>query len=259
MRARDWINAIWRQAASLREPPENPGIARWKKALSDFGYPFDLISAASADDALSSTRTVGRHNGFVPVIIVPGGWNSTRIAPSKRVRRAREILQEAECDAAYGRQFLTDGWDSVYLDHEIDPGNPNPDDFDKLQQIEIVTPGSGLSIVKGWDQVAIVRVPAASTEELPVYFEWGGWNATPEPETIVAVARHWRETYGAELVAMGSDVLEFYAPRKPPDHLAAIALLKEQYVFAADSFEVMALEIAAAEVRASSSWVFWWD
>src|SRR5262249_43022228 len=104
MSARDWINAIWRQAASLREP----GV---QKTLSDFGYPFDLISAASADDALASARTVGRDNGFVPVIIVPGGWDRKRIAPSKRVRRAREMLQEAECDAAYGRQFLTDGLD----------------------------------------------------------------------------------------------------------------------------------------------------
>jgi hypothetical protein len=105
----------------------------------------------------------------------------------------------------------------------------------------------------------LVRVPATSAEELPAYFELGGWHAMPESETIVAVARYWRETYAAELVAIAFDALEFYAPRKPQDHLAAIALLKEQYVFAPDSFDVTDLERAAAQLRASSSWGFWWD
>jgi hypothetical protein len=113
-----------------------------------------------------------------------------------------------------------------------------------------------MSIGKGWNQVGLVRVPATSAEELPAYFELGGWHAMPESETIVAVARHWRETYAAELVAIA---LEFYAPRKPQDHLAAITLLKEQYVFAPDSFDMTDLKRAAAQLRASSSWVFWWD
>jgi hypothetical protein len=145
---------------------------------------------------------------------------------------------------------------------EIDPEAPNPDEFDRLEPVESVAPVSGLSIVKRWDQVAIVRVPAASAEELPAYFDWGGWTDAPEPQTIVAVARHWREVYGAELVAMGPDLLEFYVPRKSQDHSAVVALLKEQYVFSRDSFVEFSrgyLEEAAAQLSASSSWVFWWD
>jgi Domain of unknown function (DUF4253) len=112
-----------------------------------------------------------------------------------------------------------------------------------------------------WDQVAIVRVPAASSDELPAYFEWGGWNAVPSPYWIVAVARHWQKTYGSELVAMGLDLLEFHVSRKPLDHAAAVSLLKEHYVFAPDSFEFdrELLERAAAYLRANTSWVFWWD
>ena len=260
MKVRDWINAIRRQAASLREPADAPEIARWQKALSDFGYPYDLISGAGAAGAFASAQAVGGRDNFVPVIIVPGHWSSQRIAPNKRVMRAQEMSHEA-FDAAYGEQFLADGLLSMYDDLEIDPDNPLPDEFDRLEPMESVAPASDLSIVKRWDQVAIVRVPAASAEELPAYFEWGGWNAVPEPQIIVAVARHWRAAYGAELVAMGPDLLEFYVPRKPQDHSAAIALLKEQYVFSPDSFEFgqKYLEEAAAQLRSSNSWVFWWD
>jgi Domain of unknown function (DUF4253) len=112
-----------------------------------------------------------------------------------------------------------------------------------------------------WDEVAIVRVPAAAAEELTVYFMWGGWNAVPSAETIVAVARYWKETYGSELVAIGPDQLEFHTLRKPPNHASAIALLKEHYAFAPDSFEfdVGFLEDAASYLRTNNSWAFWWD
>ena len=44
-------------------------IARWQKALSDFGYPYDLVSGSSADEALAAAKLVGRQHGFVPVVI----------------------------------------------------------------------------------------------------------------------------------------------------------------------------------------------
>jgi Domain of unknown function (DUF4253) len=261
MRVRDWIGAIRRHSASLREPPEAPEIARWTKALSDFGYPYDLVSAARAEDALASAQTAGRQAGFVPVILVPGHWESKRMPPNKRVLLAQEMSHEA-FDAAYGQQFLVDGLLAMYDDLEIDPDNPDPDEFGRLQPIESVACSSGLSIVKRWDRVAIVRVPAASAEELPAYFEWGGWNAVPEAQKIVAVARHWRKAYGAELVAIGPDSLEFTVRRQPQDHSAAVALLKEQYVFSSDSFVEFGrkyLEEAAARLRTGSFWVFRWD
>jgi hypothetical protein len=83
-------------------------IARWQKALSDFGYPYDLVSGSSADEALAAAKLVGRQHGFVPVVIAPGHWNSVRIAPDERTRHEREILQRTDLSAATGRQFLAD-------------------------------------------------------------------------------------------------------------------------------------------------------
>jgi hypothetical protein len=192
-------------------------------------------------------------------VIAPGHWNSGRTAPDERVKRAREILQRKELSAASGRQFLADRLLSEC---------PNPGEFDDLEAKDSTVVSRGLLIVQRhpvksaiWDEVAIVRVPAASTEELTLYFAWGGWNAAPSPETIVAVARYWKETYGSELVGIGSDRLEFHASRKPPNHASAIALLKEHYAFAPDSFEFYGpfLEESAAYLRTNSSWGFWWD
>jgi hypothetical protein len=86
----------------------------------------------------------------------------------------------------------------------LDPENPKPDLFDKLEPIENEVFITGLSIAKryvaeekaerAWNEVAIVRVPAASSDELPAYLEWGGWKSVPSSEMIVAVARYWQQT-----------------------------------------------------------------
>jgi hypothetical protein len=271
MGIRGWLNGLRQRQVPSPGPAPDPEIARWRKALSDFGYPYDLVSGSSAHEAFASAKLVGRENGFVPIVVVPGHWNSIRIAPDERSRRAREMLQWTEFGAADGRQFLADGLLVMHDDREFDPGCPDPDQFDKLEPKESEVVSTGLSIARRfvvgeaaqrpWDQVAIVRVPAASSDELPAYFEWGGWNAALSPHWIVAVARHWKQTYGSELVAMGPDLLEFHVLRKPPDHTAAVSLLKEHYVFAPDSFEFdrALLERAAAYLRANTSWVFWWD
>lgn len=249
-------------------PPEE--IVRWKKALSDFGYPYDLVSAADAEAALAAAQIAGRHAGFVPVILVPGRWNSRKVRPARRVRLAQKMLREAS-DAAHGQQLLLEGLRAMHADLELDPENLDPDELERIEPMEGVAGRSGLSIVRRWDLVAIVRVPAASAEELPAYFDWGGWNAVPEPREIVAVARHWRQAHGAELVAIGADLLELHVPRKPKDHATAVTLLREHYIFCNDIFDGTmpsredpegrreCLAEAAALLRASSSWVFWWD
>jgi hypothetical protein len=260
MGLRDWITAILGPGSRSDGSGADQQITRWQKALSDFGFPYDLVSGANAHEALASGKILGRQNGFVPVVIAPGHWNSVRIAADERAKHAREILQRTDLTAASGRQFLADRLLSEC---------PDIDEFENLKAKDSRIASRGLLTVKRspakegatWDEVAIVRVPAASPEELAVYLWWGGWNFAPSPETIVAVARYWKETYGSELVAMGPDTLEFHASRKPPDHASAIALLKEHYAFAPDSYEfyVPFLEDAAAYLRANSSWGFWWD
>jgi hypothetical protein len=67
MGLRDWITAITRPGSLSKGSDADQQIARWQKALSDFGYPYDLVSGSNADEALAAAKIVGRQNGFVPV------------------------------------------------------------------------------------------------------------------------------------------------------------------------------------------------
>jgi Domain of unknown function (DUF4253) len=265
MGIRDWINGLRQVPAP--GPATDQQLTRWRKALSDFGYPYDVVSGSTVSEAFASAKSAADEGGFVPVVLVPGHWNSRKRTSEARCRRAQELLRAV----GDGRQFLADRLLVMYDDLKLDAENPDPDQFDELESKESEAVSTGVSIAnryvaeqaveRAWNQVAIVRVPAASSDELPAYFEWGGWNAVPSTEMIVAVAGHWKQTYGSELVAMGPDLLEFHVSRRPADHATAVALLKEHYVFAPDGFEFdrESLERAAAHLRASTSWVFWWD
>ena len=60
---------------------------------------------------------------------------------------------------------------------------------------------------------------------------------------------------------MGADKLEFSVTRRPANHAEAVALLKEHLSFAPGNAELDQdmLETAAAELRGSDYWFFWWD
>jgi hypothetical protein len=81
MGIRDWINGLRKRQVPVQGAVTDQQIARWQKALSDFGYPYDLVSGSTVDEALASAKDVGRQNGFVPLVLGPGHWNSRKSAP----------------------------------------------------------------------------------------------------------------------------------------------------------------------------------
>jgi hypothetical protein len=104
-------------------------------------------------------------------------------------------------------------------------------------------------------------VPSSEPHAVPLYLDWGGWNAVPQSHELAAVARYWQDTHGARLIAVWADQLEFQVARKPATHAEAVTLLKEHYAFASENweFDQDMLEGAAAELRLRDSWTFWWD
>jgi hypothetical protein len=218
-------------------------------------------------------REAGAREGFAPVVIVPGLWNSTRMTAETRARKALGLIADHgdAYDAAFGRSFLAGELETMRDDLEGDAGCPDPALFDQLQPVQPRAAEPGLSLLRWFDvesraikdvaEAAIMRVPTPHNHWIPVYLNWGGWNAVPPDLEIGAVARHWHEKYGARLVAITSDQLEFSVARKPADHASAIALLKELYCFAPDTweFDKDVLEQAAAGLRVADTWTFWWD
>jgi hypothetical protein len=241
----------------MPRPSSSAGSRRWPISITPCSlHPPDRIEAE-----LTRERELGRKQGFTPVIIAPGLWNSTEIAAAKRTRNAQQLLAEdgAAYNAAFGRELLA-GTLEAFADGL--PHNPDPALFDALQPVEAKPQGNGLQLLRKVAEAAIMRIPTTESHTIPVYLGWGGWNAmVPSDLEICAVSRHWGETYGAELVAVGADALEFSVARKPADHAAAVQLLREHCCFAPDglAFKKDELERAAALLRVADTWTFWWD
>jgi hypothetical protein len=243
---------------------------RWQKALSDFGYPYQLVSAGTIEATFRAEQELATQEGFSPIIIAPGLWNSTPISAEERTRRALASISE-RYDAAFGRAFLADRFSNMRRDLDSDPDAPDLHVFEDLQPVAASPRAPGLLLPRRYDPVertmqpleavAIMRIPTAHSAWIPAYLDWGGWNAVPTPLEIAAVARHWAETHGATLVAMTSDQLEFAITKRPSSHSDAVALLKEHYAFAPDTYELDQdmLQQAAAELQVVDSWTFWWD
>jgi hypothetical protein len=106
------------------------------------------------------------------------------------------------------------------------------------------------------ERVHIALIPTTDRTEIPAYLHWGGWNACPEPHHHVAAARHWRDTYGAELVSMSHDIVEFRVTRRPKDRAEATALAHEHHDYSSEIEELLPY---AAELLVLDWWFFWWD
>jgi uncharacterized protein DUF4253 len=261
-------------------PPPSPGYAagfaapqteeeRWQKALADFGFPHQLVSGDKAEEVFKTEQELGRQQGFTPVILIPDRWSSTSVPADERTKAARDVLAGG-VTAAFGKRLLT-GWFKSYFEDREDPEAPGVELFDELRPVPPQAASSGIGLIRDYDpnarsfspfaEVAIMRIPTVHSYEIPVYLDWGGWNACPASLEMAAVGRYWEETHGARLVAMGSDKLEFHVSRTPANHAEAIALLKEHLSFAPENleFDQDMLEGAAAELQVRDSWFFWWD
>jgi hypothetical protein len=104
------------------------------------------------------------------------------------------------------------------------------------------------------ERVHIALIPTNDRTEIPAYLHWGAWNACPAPYHHVVAARHWRDTYGAELVS--HDVAEYRVARRPKDRAEAMALARDHYLYCGEIEELMPY---AAELLVLDWWLFWWD
>lgn len=104
-------------------------------------------------------------------------------------------------------------------------------------------------------------IPTRRGFEAAAYLGFGGFNPCPEPATQVALQRYWQLHYGAEPVAMTSDVLEMRVTRPPLDESAAAALARQHFLFCGDIVlqGVMSLENLKNTLKGSPLWYFWWD
>ena len=104
-------------------------------------------------------------------------------------------------------------------------------------------------------------VPAEEHWEIPLSLGYGNWNDCPDPLVHGALALHWERKFGANIVAIGSDTVEFLVQRPPKNRDEALTLAKEHYFYCTDIVEQGIGTIAAlgASLIENGTWSFWWD
>jgi hypothetical protein len=256
----DIVKRLFGMRASAGQPPgmEGSETASWQKALSDFGFSYWLATPGAIETEFLAEQKLGVEHGYSPILVVARGtWNSTPISAERRTKRALALISERH-NANAGRAFLSAAMESIWDETDLAL-------FDALCPVEVPSPPPGILLLRhGWDgarpvdQVAIMRIPTASSAWIPAYLDWDDWTGLPSPPDFAAVCQHWDEIHGARLVAMSADSLEFSVERPPRSHAEAVQLLKEHLVL--ESYRYSArykfLEEGAALLMNRRSWLF---
>jgi hypothetical protein len=112
------------------------------------------------------------------------------------------------------------------------------------------------------ENVHIALIPTDDWTTIPAHLRWGWWNACPAPEYHVAALRAWRDRFGAELVALGSDTVDVRLSRPPQSREEALDLARDHFIYCSEEApwdRVETLSQAAAYLLGKKWWNFWWD
>jgi hypothetical protein len=129
-----------------------------------------------------------------------------------------------------------------------------------------VSPMTALTV--GWNykghvvpEVFIARLPTPDPVMIPLHLRFGDWNSCPSPWVHAAAARYWEERYGASIVTLAGDIIEYVVERPPATDAQALELAWQQYYYCHDIVTqgVGSVATLAQSLKGSSRWYFWWD
>ena len=224
--------------------PGARAVARWEELrAAGEGYPVivgdaevlnDLLELVPDHDSPDIAATLARAEGLA--------WPQAIEDLKQRTREA--LIKE------YGADEI-----------ENDPG-PELGRWPAKPQVA-TGPSAPYNILTGapFDPCYILVVPARHGWEVPAYTSWGAWNENPPPELHIAALRSWHERYGAELVGMGTDVLDLRVTQRPATREDALAIAREHFEYCPDIVwqGTDTLAPLAASYTVSDWWYFWWD
>lgn len=236
-----------------KSPEAAPGDLVFRAEAS---FEIASCSGESALGHLDRLREEGRRSGFTAILL--GGEDE-----------AVMLAENRECHATSPEKYLrqaakldVDRW----LKEEV---GQNPEEyFWEMGEWPKKTP-KGHSISAHLDVlsrrplevVSIAKIPTSENWKAPAYIGMGGWNACLDAGILTALAKRWHERFGAEIVSITHDVMEFSVKNPPTAKEQAIELAKEQYTVCSDivSQGVETISNLAAILQHSNYWYFWWD
>jgi hypothetical protein len=182
------------------------------KAMPDFQYELIRTAPAEALAVCLKLRAEG-HGKFTPVIVDspdkyalnPDEFANLRGELPEILSAARELsvqdffTERRTADLGLYAELEEGEWPAV--PHTFEPYLP-----------------------QHLSEVFIAKVPAPNSFEALAYIGFGGWNECPTDEEHVGVLRYWHERYGADLVAIGGDMIECTVERPPITQDEALVL-----------------------------------
>ncbi|TLD72557.1 DUF4253 domain-containing protein [Phragmitibacter flavus] len=224
--------------------------------LADYPFPLTRLSGDHIESDLLRIRSVGASLGTIPVII----------GDRESAERLIELWDEPfdhDAELARSSELSPEQWfadrrqeeDEYLLDASQD--EIHPDGTAPMTHLTIGSDHRG----RPKSEVFIATIPTADSSAVPIFLRFGDWNACPSPHVHTAMARYWRDRFGAEIATLSSDVIEFTVARPPADDTQALELAWQQYLYCSDIVDqgVGSVATLAKALRHSTRWYFWWD
>jgi hypothetical protein len=284
-------------APSTPEEYERHADEARAKALAAF--PFERVET-SGEEALVTWERLKRAGRGFPVVLGSDGavadlmihfrpdWPGSRsveeiLAAADGLRHPQDLIARRASEEARGRAYLQQLFANpdAHLPQVtvVEHGSPRQLTPEETRAFLLREPQRpplgewpaqpdyvvGLSVTmdrgRPLDKVNVGLIPTDDWTTIPAHLRWGGWNACPHPEYHVAALRSWRDRFGAELVGLGTDVMDVRVARPPQSRADALDLAREHHVYCADTVDqgVGTLNALAALLLGNEWWSFWWD
>ena len=252
--------------------------------FNDVRIPFPHVRVAGSA-ARSTLDNLQREHPTATPIIVGGDGDSLHLLFDERLALPPEELEEF-----IERSLQGDGW-SLHLAYQRDLHDRMLPRMKELNAPEIiirtlsdwprldktVNPADVADIMnQPWpeppqrptdlmcaassDLVLIVLIPTVRPWEAPAYLGFGGFNACPAPWVHVAYAREWSTRFGARLLVLTHDTLEFEVARPVTSREDAAAMVAVHDYYCSDTSDAYPSVVErAAYLLGARLWQFWWD
>ena len=246
----------------IKEILQHSGIAILDSGVCGQIREFDINYYALKGEECTKAWQATSKNSDRTVIVVPEKLNDGIIISKDQNVIEKDLATYSQIDL---EQWMEERWEGYDFDNEEDE---LVDIMEEVgQQIPEPQPNHDFTIPydvlsqKAIDRLWLVDFANINSYEIPIYMQYGGWNANPMPNEQTAILKYWHDKHGAELFGITDDVLEMYVKNPPKNYYEAHILAKEQMAYCDDIvFQgTMTVERLARGLINSTSWYFWWD
>ena len=110
-------------------------------------------------------------------------------------------------------------------------------------------------------ELLIVDMPVQVASDVFAYFPFGGWDVSPAPETMLAIARYWLERDDAYPAVIAAEFIEFYTP-VPVTTRRDAEILAVEHTMVSSAMPVRVYRGFDKLVEAlygQHDWYLWWE